>query len=951
MSLKRKSKTSPIHKSPKLSRFQRLSLFFFLRPRKTAIIWLVIALFGALSFTTLLKREGFPAIETPFAITKGTYLVNDPAKVDSDAAKPLSEFLLKQEGVKTVQAQSFNNFFVATVAYNDNVNAETRSAELQKEMDQQHILPEQATGKLEAFKFGFTDRGDSLVISFYASDNAIGTTDLAAKAMDAANFIKSQNLSLVEDVSIINPYETAINPATGLSEATQKSFDRFGKRDENNNNNFHNSIVIGVNAKDGADELELDKQVRSAVATIANQSQFSGYHAEISASNAPSINMQVNELQSTLFEGLLAVLVIGSIVIAIRASIITVISMVTVIAIVNGLLYIFGYSLNTITLFGLVLGLSLIVDDTIIMVEAIDAQRRKLKDPKEVVKVATGKVGQAMIAATSTAALSFAPLLFVGGILGSFIRAIPVTIIAALISSLFVALVFIPFFSRFLLLGKGQLGKENVHEPAAAIEARIARFLSAPMLWAQHSKKKLFIVGITAVFIGLGFIGAGGYIFRSVKFSIFPTDKDSNQLSVAITFAPGTDINKAEQVTDDVDKIVSDSLGPNLVKADYYGTGNVQSAMLSIDIIDYKDRQDKAPQIVDQLNEKLKGYTEATVKAGQIGNGPPTSAFVARVDSSQNREGSTRLATDIAGFLKTAELKRTDGSVAKIDSVTPPDPNIYTRDDNKQYIQAGAQFVDDDTSALVTIAQAAVEKEFPKDRVASYGVDQNALSFDFGQEAENQDSFKTLAIAFPFLLVAIYVLLAFQFKSMLQPLLIFMAIPFSLFGITLGLYLSDNPFSFFSMLGFFALIGLSIKNTILLTDYANQSRRAGKNAIDAAHEALAERFRPLIATSLTAVVSLIPLAVTSPFWEGLAIVLICGLLSSTFLVVTVFPYYYLGAEYLRSHINRRTGILWIVLTIALVVGLSKLHPALGIIAPFASGAAIAVYRQQHRKAQ
>ncbi|MFZ1484149.1 MAG: efflux RND transporter permease subunit, partial [Candidatus Saccharimonadales bacterium] len=143
-------------------------------------------------------------------------------------------------------------------------------------------------------------------------------------------------------------------------------------------------------------------------------------------------------------------------------------------------------------------------------------------------------------------------------------------------------------------------------------------------------------------------------------------------------------------------------------------------------------------------------------------------------------------------------------------------------------------------------------------------------------------------------------LLAFQFRSLLQPILIFMAIPFSLFGITLGLYLTDNAFSFFAMLGFFALIGLSIKNTILLTDYANQSRRAGMGAVDAAHEALAERFRPLVATSLTAVVSLIPLAVSSPFWQGLSVVLIFGLLSSTFLVVIVFPYYYIAGEFVRA---------------------------------------------------
>lgn len=105
-------------------------------------------------------------------------------------------------------------------------------------------------------------------------------------------------------------------------------------------------------------------------------------------------------------------------------------------------------------------------------------------------------------------------------------------------------------------------------------------------------------------------------------------------------------------------------------------------------------------------------------------------------------------------------------------------------------------------------------------------------------------------------------------------------------------------------------------------------------AVDAAHEALAERFRPLIATSLTAVVSLIPLTLSSPFWEGLGVVLIFGLLSSTFLVITVFPYYYLGAEYLRMHVNRRTGISWLILTIALGVALGKaalLAPILAFI--------------------
>jgi Cu/Ag efflux pump CusA len=133
-------------------------------------------------------------------------------------------------------------------------------------------------------------------------------------------------------------------------------------------------------------------------------------------------------------------------------------------------------------------------------------------------------------------------------------------------------------------------------------------------------------------------------------------------------------------------------------------------------------------------------------------------------------------------------------------------------------------------------------------------------------------------------------------------------------------------------MGFFALIGLSLKNTILLTDYANQARKSGLGAIDSAVAALGERFRPLVATSLTAVVSLIPLAVTSPFWQGLAVVLIFGLLSSTTLVILVFPYYYLGGEFLRTHISRKAFFIWLAITIVLAIALSKINSSLTLLA-------------------
>jgi multidrug efflux pump subunit AcrB len=939
--------TKPVGDKQKFNRLQRFSLWFFKRPRKTALIWLIVALFGAACYGTLLKREGFPSINTPYAIAKGSYLVHDPAKVDKEVMKPLSNFVMKQDGVKSVQSQSFGDFYVAYVQYDEKVDAKTRSQEISKAVAAQNVIPGKATLDLSPYEFGFTERGDDLVVSFYDPSNKTPTNELVTKAEDFAKLLQAKNLPLVKTASIIDPYEQATDPLTGVSQSVQKKFDRYGER-KDDNAKFYSSIVIGVKAQPASDNIELDKQVNDAVSELNGRPEFTNFTAKVTASNAPQIKEQISELQKSLLEGLAVVLVVGSIVIAIRASIITVLSMVTVIAAVNGLLYIFGYSLNTITLFALILGLSLIVDDTIIMVEALDAQRRKLKTPDEVVEVATRKVGRAMIAATSTAVLSFAPLLFVGGVLGSFIRAIPVTIISALLISLLVALVFIPLFARYLLLGKNQMGEKNAHEMSAGVEASIARFISGPMLWAKGSTKKLFLVGIAAVILGFGFIGTGGYLFSKVKFNIFPPDKDTNQLSTLITYKPDTDINEAQAIADKVDKIMASTTDTNFVKASYYGQASIDAATLYSEISDYNSRDISAPQIVKQLNSKFDKFPDATVEAATAGVGPPPSAFAIQIASEQNRPAAVRLANDMRDYFKNdVTLKRADGTVAKIKDVSVGNSSIYTRQDGKAFVTVNIKFVDDDTTTLFTLAEDASKKEFTPGKVASYGLPKDAVNYDSGQEQENQDSFKTLAIAFPVLLAVIYIVLAFQFRSLLQPLLIFTALPFSIFGITLGLFITDNPFSFFAMLGFFALIGLSIKNTILLTDYANQQRKAGLGTVDSIHEALAERFRPLIATSLTAVFSLIPLTISSPFWQGLGVVLIFGLLSSTFLVITVFPYYYLGAEYLRQHFNRRTGIAWLLLTIALAMLLKKAF----FVAPFIAALLIWLIKRGYRKSR
>ncbi len=900
----------------KLPMAARVSLFFYDRPKSSALLWIIVLAVGIASYTTFLKREGFPSIEAPYGVVSGTYLVNDAEVVDRDVGKPLSNIIGQSPDVKFSDVSSYSNFFNAIIQFEEGTDAKVAVPQLQQKIDSSGALPAEAKYQVKPLSFGVNERGDDMLVAFYSDDNSVSLEELVQKANQAVQQLKNdKNLTQADRIEVIDPFARGKDPVTGTITSTQKSFDRFGNR-QNNQSKSYVSVNIGITGVKGFDVLELDDQVQSAVDSINQSQDFQGFSSSVAYSIAPSINDQINGLQKALAEGLIAILVVSAILIALRASLITVLAMVVVIMATLGVLLGIGYSLNTITLFSLVLCLSLIVDDTIIMVEAIDAQRRKLKNAREVIEKSAKKISRVMVAATLTAAMAFAPLIFVGGVLGEFIRAIPVTVITSLLVSLFVALTFIPFLSRFVLLRRSQLGKgdEGKKESVAHhLERFIAGSLARPLLWTNHHRKRQVGLGLVALGIGIGFIVAGGMLFSKVGFNIFAPSKDSNQIQLEITFEPGKDINQTQKIADEANEIIKRDMGANLEQFSYFDSGNTEKASVYINLISFRSRSVTAIQLADKLDKNLNNEVDgALFQAGQLDVGPPVSAFGVRIQST-NKEGSQQLAKDVSKFLENVQLERPDGTVASMKNVTASNPDSITRRDGNRYIVVKAEFDGDDTSTLVILAQDAVKKEYTKEKLATFGLKSDVIKFDIGQEEENQDSFKTLLIAFPILLLAIYLLLTLQFKSLLQPILIFTALPFSLFGITTGLWLTDNAFSFFTMLGFFALIGLSIKNTILLTDYANQSRRDGETAVEAAASALKERFRPLIATSLTAVVSLIPLYYSDPFWEGLTVTLMFGLISSTFLVVTVFPYYYLGAEYLRLRIRRRVFAIWLLL--------------------------------------
>ncbi len=878
-------------KTEKLSLLQRFSLFFFDHVKTSLVLWIAVVIFGVLSYTVFLQREGFPSINLPFSTVTGAYFVNDQQKVDADVAKPATQAIAKIPEVKTVTSNADKNFVVIQIEYKEGTDAKAGSAKVQSTVEALN-LPGAAKLQYQSIDFTRFDNKYDLLVSVY-STQPMTNEELQTQAQKVANEL--QGTAHVESTAVVSQTESAVNPLTGQSATQQTSFDRTAIQ-ENGQEVFHNSVSVGVVAKPGTDTLKLYDAVNKTLEANPQET----VHAVVSGSNAESVKEQISSLQSNLLEGLIIVAIISLLLISWRAGIATSLSMATVLLATIGGLKVFGYSLNTITLFALILSLGLIVDDTTIVAEAIDAGQQEGKTKREVVKLAIKRVAHASTTGTLVTILAFSPMLFIGGILGSFIKALPVTIIISLVFSLLVSLSLTPFLARNLIIGEVGKAKHESKNPVIRIEHAISSGLARLIRWTRGKRgRKAFLASAAVLLSVLALVGSMAF-FGKLKFDIFAPSKDGDEMTVALRFAPGTSVSEAEATTDRANLIIAKTLGSNGKRVVYRSAATNQTATADIILTPFQERERTAPQIKQDLETAFADFNGAVVKTSVSGAGGPTDdqPFKAQINATDPAKAAA-LSTDIATFLNNTEFKRQNGTTFRAVDAEKSGLVMITRKNGDRIFTVNAGFDADDTSALVVTTQAAVEKEFNADKLATYGLTKDDLKFDFGQESNNQESFKSMIMAFPVLILVMFILLVVQFRSLLQPLLILLAIPFSFFGVAFGLYITDNSLSFFVMIGFFALIGIAVNNTIMLVDYANQSLKSGKGYVDAIADAVQHRFRPLLTTSLISVVALTPLALSDPFWQSLAVTLIFGLISSTFLVIVAFPYFWLIAEWLR----------------------------------------------------
>ncbi len=914
------------------SLFVRLSSFFFMRARLALVLLLILLISGGTIYSKVIKREGFPPIQVPLSFVNGFYFVNDKEVVDEQLAQPFYKIVSELDGVTKVQTTANANDFNAVVYFEDSISPESGAQSVRDAIKDK--LPTQAQLNVVSIDPGSYLNKYDMLLTVYGGDGNIEELERVAEFV-AKDILNQESVVLAEPQPLL---AKAQNPVTGETQKTQTAFNKVGIYQDNAELNFYPAITVGIDRdSENFDVIRLSENVKEYLSNL-DLSEFSGdYSVVIGADFAESITTQINSLQDNLVTGLIAVAIVSLLLISWRASLVTAIFMITVMAVTVSVLYLVGYTLNTITLFALVLSLGLFVDDATIVVESIDAAKKKKKKPLKVIKEAVEKIGAASFSGTFTTVLVFLPLAFISGILGEFIRLMPITVIIALISSLILSLTAIPVLSKFIVLQSDKESWFTRINPVAKLEALSAKYLGLLPRLLKTRKRTGQVVAVFMVLLSIsGIVIALGFA-NKVPFNIFPASKDSDQIGITLNFPEGYTIEQAQKSADGVDEIIKNEAG-DLVERVTYGSfsivqPNARSADILVDLVPFNERNIKSPEIIEALQITLdKSFVDDTkAKVVQYDAGPPVDDYPFKVQI-YNEDDATalRLAEEVRLYINDLAVTRPNNTQAKITDTNSISVAAIKRIDGKQFIEVSAAFDAEDVSALLVAAEEKTSEKFTSDYLSNNGYEDTEITYDFGQESENADSFAALSFVFPIALGLMYLLLALQFRSFLQPLLIFLAIPFTFLGVFGGLYLTDNSLSFFVMVGLIGLVGIAVNNTILLTTYTNQERANGNEPIDAISNAITKRFRPLLATTITTIVALLPLALADPFWEALAFTIIFGLASSTFFVLVSFPYYYLGFEKMRHSIFVKRATLWLfgLALIGLVTGWNSTYFAI-----------------------
>jgi HAE1 family hydrophobic/amphiphilic exporter-1 len=1000
-------------------------------PVFATMVMVALSVLGIFSYQRL-RVEAMPEVRPPFVAVRVEYPGASPEQFENDVAKPIENAVNQVAGVKRLLSASYEGFGWTWIEFRINVDQdrvlqETRDkiAQIRATFPRDVKDPVVTRGGDEndepvAF-YGLvgetmsardlTTLAEQVVQKGLERVNGVGRVALGGTVtrqiqirVDSARLIalgltvdqvvtalKNANVSVAVG-TVSNKSAEAIVRVDGRISAP-KDFGRIivarkggvpillsqiaevvdGERERTTLARINGSPAISfyVFKAQDANIVEVGDNLKRAADGIRKQLP-AGAELRLLRATSDFVQRSADNVKHTIIEGaLLTVLIVFLFLGSWRSTIITGLALPISVIATFVALYAFGFTLNYMTLMALSLCIGLLIDDAIVVRENIVRHIHMGKNHYAAAREGTEEIGLAVLATTFSIVAVFIPIAFMSGIVGKFFFPFGITVVAAVLVSLFVSFTLDPMLSAIWrdppegarglpLVGRVVRGFDKVLEHVHAIYDRLLRAALA------HR--------IVTILIALASFGGAIPLANIVGTEMMP-QADESFTSLKLTMPVGSSLEYADERVQRVEQALREFREIQVIDTSIGTEGGKNTGRINLRLVPRSERSLSQKQLEQAIRKKLAAMPGVQLSVGfqpaiyvaLLGNDDAEMQRV--IDDFKQKVAAIRGVTDMEISLKegtpalsvrlkpelaaeagitNAQLGSTlrafiagensgywlapDGQNYEVITQLPRASRTAIEDIANLNIATGRALADGTPEVVPLRSIATIERVFNPENIRRQDLQRRIALFanvegrpagDAGEEVkalvksyalppglrlavggqiEDQEEVnKAIMGALAMAVIFIYIVLASQFGSFIQPLAIMVSLPLSIVGVMLALLFTGTTLNIFSMIGLVFLMGLVTKNAILLVDFANQGQRSGMSRNDALLAAGQIRLRPILMTTTAMIFGMLPLALG--LGEGaeqqapMGRAIIGGVITSTLLTLVVVPviYTYLDA--------------------------------------------------------
>lgn len=1006
------------------------------RPVLTFVMNIILVLFGAIGFSYLGVRD-YPAIDPPNINVSTSYNGANADIIESQITEPLEKSINGIAGIKNITSSSSVGRSNVNIEFELGVDMETAANDVRDKVSQAvRTLPQDLTSPPVVSK---ADANSDYIISMTVQSNLrnplqlteyannvlmerlqtipgvssimiLGEKKYAMRIWLDPSKLGAYNLTALDVQAALNRENIELPSGKIAGDATELTVRTFGRlyteddfndviikadatgnirlRDigqavlgpENEEQMLRESripmIAMGIIPLPGANYVAISDEFFKRLDQIKKEMP-ADITLDVSTDQTKFIKRSISEVEETLLISFLLVVLIiylffRDFLIAIRPLIDIPVSLLATFFI----MYLCGFSINVLTMLGIVLATGLVVDDGIVVTENIYKKLEQGMNKYQAAIEGSKEIFFAVISTSITLAVVFLPVVFLPGFVGRLFREFGIVVAGAVLISAFVSLTLTPVLSVKLT--------RSEHKHSWFYHFTEPFFVGMENGYSRWLTSFMKIRWMAFVIVALS-VTAAYFIGTNIQQELAPLE-DRSQFRLTLSAPEGTSYDFMDSYVDEVTKFVMDSVPEYKTAiantAGGFGGGSPNSGSVRVNLVDPIYRYRSQQQIVDDVNKSLPRFPEGRVFISQEQTiavnrrgGQPVQFVIQNNDFEKlksvlpkileaanqnptlqnvdvdlkfnkpellvsiNRLKATQLGISVQDISQTLQLAYSNlrfgyftkegkqyqviGQVARANRDDPDDlKRLYVRTnsgtlvsiDNVVSVEESAtppsiyhfnRFKSATISASTAPGKTIGDGIKVMQQIASENLDDTFATSLSGSSRDFAESSGNTSFAFLLALVLIYLVLAAQFESFVDPLTIMFTVPLAVCGAFISLWLFGLTLNIFSQIGMIMLIGLVTKNGILIVEFANQKREEGLEKIEAVVEASRLRLRPILMTSLAMALGSLPLALSlgdaSTSRIPLGVVIVGGVMFSLILTLFVIPSIYTFLSRKRKH--------------------------------------------------